>query len=389
MKTLIIEFQTSGHYPEYLKHVLAKIDEDQSSSDFLIFLNPFLKQHLKGFEEKEVYKSMYFFDKSLGTNYSQLENTKQMADFIYAQILNIKKEHDFQHVLFLNLNLILRHYSILNPFKNTGFTFSGIVLNSPYRFREQYDNKFVIFKREFYLRLLAINKNCTKIFILNDKKGANFYSKWSSKFKYIVDPVRISPASNLDIYKHHNIDPSKLVFTQIGKLSKYKGTSDIFNSIRDISPKLLDKMHFLFIGKTNADIDNDIDNWINSKFHNYSSIRNEFISDQDFTAYIKQSHVILITNKNAENSSGIVNHCLANNKVVIAPNKGYYKDIFKDYEAVILYDDHFSLSQAITYAFHNFNQLLNEAKKFNSEKFISENTSEKFAATLLNSIYQH
>jgi single-stranded DNA-specific DHH superfamily exonuclease len=145
-------------------------------------------------------------------------------------------------------------------------------------------------------------------------------------------------------------------------------------------------MHFLFIGKVNKDIESEIKTLNKSRNKKITSIRNEFISDQDFSAYVEQSNVILITNKNAENSSGIVNHCLSNNKVVIAPNKGYYKEVFKDYKGVVFYDEHYSLSQAIRFASQNFEHLQEDAKTFDSYKFIVENSQDKFAEILLEGI---
>ena len=99
MKTLIVEFQTSGHYPEYLKHVLAKINKKDKSNEFIFFLTPFLKDHLTIFENTPVYNSIHFFDKNLAVEYANFANTKQMANFILEQIFNIKKHFQFNHVL--------------------------------------------------------------------------------------------------------------------------------------------------------------------------------------------------------------------------------------------------------------------------------------------------
>jgi glycosyltransferase involved in cell wall biosynthesis len=366
--------------------VLTQINKDDKSDEFIFFLTPYLEQHLTAFKNTSVYNSIHFFDNSLAAQYANFANTKQMANFILKQIFSIRKQIEFDHVLFLNLSLVLRNPNILNPFKRLPFTFSGILMNSPYRIREKRNNKILQIKREFPLKLLIKNKNCSNIFLLNDKKGVEFYKKWSDKISPIIDPVRISIASDFDVSEYHDIKSDILTFTQIGKLGKYKGTLDIFDAIEEIDAKLLEQIHFLFIGKVNKDIETDIQMLNKTKHKQVTSIRNEFISDQDFSAYIEQSSVILITNKNAENSSGIVNHCLLNNKVVVAPNKGYYKEIFKDYKGVVSYDDKFSLSKAISFATNNFDQLQVDAKKFDNQKFITENSQDKFAKVLLDGI---
>jgi hypothetical protein len=186
LKTLIVEFQISGHYPEYLKHVLTQINKDDKSDEFIFFLTPYLEQHLTAFKNTSVYNSIHFFDKNLAVEYANFANTKQMANFILEQIFNIKKHFQFNHVLFLNLSLVLRNNNILNPFKKLSFSFSGIVMNSPYRVRESKNSAFLKMKRELPLKLLIKNKKCSKIFLLNDKKGVSFYKKWSNKIKFIV-----------------------------------------------------------------------------------------------------------------------------------------------------------------------------------------------------------
>lgn len=383
IKTLIIEFQISGHYPEYLKHVLKKINEKNVAHKFIVAVNPNLKKHLQGFKDTPIAKCLHFFDNQLGEQYAQLQNTKQMADFIYAQIINLKKKYAFHHVLFLNLNLILRHYTIFNPFKRVKFSFSGIILNSPFRFRKEGSSKWITLKREFYLKLLIQNKNCTHIYLLNDKEGAAFYGRWSSKIKPIVDPIRIVPPSSLDVRKYHGIPSTSCIFLQIGKLSKYKGTLEIFKSISELNTKHLQKMHFLFIGKSNKDIEENIQQVKKSAIISYLSIRDEFISEEDFTAYIEQSNVVLMTNKNTENSSGIVNHCIVSNKVVIAPNKGYFKETLQAYQGAVLYDEKCTLTQAIVKAYQMYPILEEQAKQFDKETYINENSADIFAETVL------
>lgn len=386
MKTLIIEFQTSGHYPEYLKHVLTKINEKGIYEDFLIFVTPFLKPHLKPFINTPVYKSIQFFDKSLAIQYTKSENTKQMAKLIFEQLYCINKHYKFDHVLFLNLSLVLRNMNILNPFKKLPFSFSGVLMNSPYRIREKKPNSLLQIKRELPLKLLIKNKSCTEIFLLNDTKGVEFYKKWSGKIKFINDPVRINSPSQLDIYKYHNIKKEALSFIQIGKLGAYKGTLDIIEAIKKLQVEIKHKTHFLFIGRVNKDTENELENIKNLKQEVNLSLRNEFVTDEDFTAYLEQSHVILITNKNVENSSGIVNHCLANNKVVIAPDKGYYKEVFKNYKAIVNYDENFTLAEAIEFSYHHYETLASKAQKFDSKEFVKENSPDKFSEILLKTL---
>ena len=187
MKTLIIEFFATGHYPEYLKHVLDHLNKRAKYSEYIIFLSTRLKDRVTSFKNTPVYTSIHFFNEAVSQEFSAFESTKRMSDFMLNQIFEIKKFHDFNHVLFLNLNFFLLQRMALNPFKKLPFSFSGIFFNSPYRSRKYGKDKRGVWKKELVLRLLTINKNCENIYLLNDKEGAAYYSKWSSKIKYIVD----------------------------------------------------------------------------------------------------------------------------------------------------------------------------------------------------------
>jgi glycosyltransferase involved in cell wall biosynthesis len=308
-----------------------------------------------------------------------------MAGVILNQIFVIKKQFSFDHVLFLNLNLVIRHSKILNPFIKLPFTFSGVILNSPYRLRKHKRNKITLAKREIPIRLLFKNRNCTKIFLFNDDKGVKFYKKWSSKVEYINEAVRIALPSNLNVINYHGVNTNDLIFIQIGKLAAYKGTIDILRAISNLNEKVIQNSHFLFVGTINKDTKTEFAKMANSGIENKISTRDEFITENDFTSYILQSHVVIIANKNVENSSGIVCHCLANNKVVIAPNNGFFKEVLEDYGAAILFDVNFTLKDAIEKAFMDFNSL--QSTEFDTDSYIKNNSSEKYAETLLQSLY--
>ena len=383
MKTLIIEFFATGHYPEYLNHVLKRLNYTGKHFQYIIYLSTRLKEKVIDFIDTPIYNSIYFFSEEVSLDYSKLESTKDMSDFMFDQILEIKKRHDFDHILFLNLNFILLQFSVINPFNSLPFTFSGIFFNSPYRLRKTRKKKIKVWKKELVIRLLTINKKCKKIFLLNDKKGAEYYGKWSSKIKYIVDPVLKTKASDLDIYKHHCIENSSITFTHIGYLGNYKGTFEVIESIHKIQSINHLNCVFLFVGKMLKELKDNFKELTQGLDEAIIKTNEGFISDQDFMAYIKQTDVVLIANKNVFSTSGIVNHCLSNNKVVIAPNKGYFKEKFSDYKGAILYDENLKLDKAIIYSTENILNLKHEAASFNSFIYKKENSASKFSEMLL------
>ncbi len=133
---------------------------------------------------------------------------------------------------------------------------------------------------------MSINKNCKEVFILNDKEGVNFYSKWSKKIKYLPDPIYVAPPSDLNICEYHNIDLNTMKFLHIGSLGRYKGAYDIFNAIKNID--FINNLHFLFVGRMENKLFTSLQNLrkqlSRNCLKNVISIRNEFISENDFSA---------------------------------------------------------------------------------------------------------
>jgi len=384
LKTLIIEFFATGHYPEYLKHVLRELNHSGRHSEYVVYLSERIRKRVVSFEHTPVYKSIFFFSEEVSEAYSKFESTRLMSDFIYHQIFEIQQKHQFNHVLFLNLNFFLLQRSAINPFKKLPFTFSGIFFNSPYRSRQAGEEKLGVWKKELVLRLLSLNKNCKGVFLLNDKAGAAYYGRWSSKIKFIVDPVSEAKASDLNIHKFHQIAPSAVSFAHLGYLGRYKGTFEVIDAIHNIQSSSEDlNAVFLFIGKMLKDLKADFKDLTMGLNADTLKVREGFISDANFMAYIKQTDVVLIANRNVLATSGIVNHCMANNKVVIAPNKGYFKEAFSNYKGAVLYDEHFDLQEAIRYTIQHVNQLQQYASKFNSTTFIQQNSGKVFANTLM------
>src|SRR5690606_36701620 len=93
--------------------------------------------------------------------------------------------------------------------------------------------------------------------------------------------------------------------------------------------------------------------------------RNEVVNDGDFSAYMDQSDIVLIANKNAEASSGIINHVLARRKLVIAPEKGYFLEKLAVYNPNGLYSAQKPLKMILETCIDNIDELKNKVQKVN------------------------
>ncbi len=337
MKILIVETQSKGHYPEYLKHVIRWVIKNDLIDDYLFYLTGGLRTSLTEFENTTIKSSICFFDKSID---DELLKTNNLARFIVNRVNEMNSQFGVKEVVFLNINLVLRYPGFLFSNKKFPFLFKGIFFQSPYRLRTSGTQFLKRLKREIAIYCLAKNKNCNGIFLLNDVEGADFYSKWSSKIKNIEDPVHVILEECMNIRKYHSISNDRKVILHIGSLSEIKGTLDVIDTMtRLANSAIANKYYFLFVGNSTEVIVEKMNNIKGIISTDNYLFRNEYVKDCEFISYIKQSDVVMITNNNIETSSGILNHAMYNFKLVIAPNKGYFQEKLSNYSNKLLFNN--------------------------------------------------
>lgn len=356
MKTLIVETQSNGHYPEYLKHVIRWVSQNDLQDEYLFYLTGNLKPHLTEFQDLPVKTSICFFDQQKD---DELKNTKDLSVFIVNRINEINLKFEIKEVIFLNINLVLRYPGILFPSKKFSFSFNGIFFQSPYRLRTAKTGLLKRIKREIAIYLLAKNKNCKNLFLLNDPQGADYYSKWSKKIQNINDPIHVIEDECINVREKHGISAEKKIVLHIGSLSEIKGTLNVIETLIRINEKYpSEEFYFLLVGKSTEVVAQKmamLENIVSQSNYNF---RNEYVKDCEFISYIKQSDMVLITNNNVETSSGILNHSVFNNKIILAPGKGYFLERLSNYKYSALYSKKNEILELIL----NSDKLLNETK---------------------------
>lgn len=374
MKTLIVETQSNGHYPEYLKHVISWVNENNLQDEYVFYLTGNLESHLTEFQDLPVKTSICFFDKSKD---DELRWTNDLAGFIVNRIKEINLKFEIKVVVFLNINLVLRFPGILFSSKKFPYLFKGIFFQSPYRLRIEKTGFLKRIKREAAIFLLAKNKNCKDLFLLNDPKGADYYSKWSKKIKNINDPIHVIENECINIREKHGISAEKKVVLHIGSLSEIKGTLDVIETLININgSNRSQEFYFLLVGKSTEVVTKKMALIENIVPHSNYHFRNEYVEDCEFISYIKQSDIVLITNNNVETSSGILNHAVFNSKMILAPNKGYFLERLSNYEFSALYSNKNEILELIV----NSVRLVNEA---DSQLFSDDcDSNEQFKSAL-------
>jgi hypothetical protein len=183
--------------------------------------------------------------------------------------------------------------------------------------------------------------------------------------------------SSLNIKKYHGISEENKIFLHIGALGVFKGSGEIIDALKLVFKDSFVDVNILFVGRMSADLVVRIQNFNSVNLKNNIIVRNEFISEEDFSAYLNQSDVVLIANKNVEASSGILNHSLVRKKIIIAPELGFYKTMLKDYFGACMYNQNFPLEKAIMKArqITSSNEMKND---FDEVAFYKLNSPEEF-----------
>ena len=379
---IIVELHHRGHVSEYVNHILNGFNEKENI-DCLFFLSPYLKPLLIGNLSNSLKSNIHYFSEEIILEFNNCKSNKEKSKFYWKQIFNIKKQYHFDHVLFLNLNISFRHKYILNPWKNPGFTFSGIFFQSPYSIpKNNYLNIKKRIRRELMLKLLVINKNCNRILLLNDKEGSTYYSKWSSKIQFLPDPINKVKSSELNVHEYHGLSKESFIFLHIGALGQYKGSTEILEAIKKLPKEFFIDVIVLFVGYMDENLIDSI-NQVNNVFgKDVVGIRNEFLSENDFAAYLDQCQCILIANKNVESSSGILNHSLSRTKNIIAPGFGFYKNQLNNYKGCLLFNEYMALEMAMVIMKNDFMEIT-DSNKFDSLKYYEANSPNRFFEILL------
>ncbi|WP_269527006.1 glycosyltransferase [Coraliomargarita parva] len=381
-KMILVEFHSRGHYPEYINNILEDRAAGGDGTSCVFYLSYKMQGLLSATSMSLVGKSVHFVGPDIIARYEAISSVRGKADYYLEYVQEMALYERANHVIFLCLNAVARSRRLWLGAKR--FRFSGIFLQSPYRLRVSRSWGLRLFRREFALWLLAKNRLCKSILLLNDDEGACYYQKWSKKIRYLADPVRICEPSQLSVREYHALPERIVTFLHIGVLGRYKGTDLVLDVIQGLEASVMQKARFLFIGRLDAELQRQVC-LLNKKVgFDLVLTRSEFITDADFSAYMQQADVLLVANRNVESSSGILNHCLARCKVVIAPNAMYYSERLSSYGGALLFSDEVQLARCIEKALGGGSEYKARASAFDSKVFREEYSVLRFVETIFN-----
>ena len=349
-KVLIVDFVSTGHHAEYVCHLLRY----GNSGQVAFLLADSFKDKLDANLVAEF--EIYYISKEEEAVISNIENRHRRTRALWKLLDDFQNRKPFARVFFMYINYMLKPWNFGGLFYKKKYAYSGIFFQSPYplkKLKGRFDKSLL--RREFALYMLTIDPNCNGIFLLNDQEGVDYYTKVSKKIKFIPDPVHLVAPSSLNIYDYHQISPDTIVLLHIGAIGEHKGTFELLNAYRELPAKTDQKTVLLIVGKAKGEEEIKLNEQmaeLNTSFVRQGSaasvmLRGEFVNDEDFSAYMDQSDLVVVANKNTEASSGIVNHVIYRGKRVVAPKSGFFKMLLEKYPNAVLYSSEFPLGDAI------------------------------------------
>jgi glycosyltransferase involved in cell wall biosynthesis len=372
MKTAIVDTKKTGHHLEYVYAICSNLSKEHLHNEIDVYCNDCFNNYIRE-NELPILEENEQFKIKKGKLEAPQGNWLQIIKTAYQ---NIKELSNYDRIVFLNLNPYLPALSTNALLNKISFSFSGILFNPPVKGKD--DRKSWI--RNFAFKfILSKYKDC-RIFVLNDDEAAEILNrKYSTDaFEVLVDPVPEFYYKGL-ADNHQKSDEEKFQFIMIGSISKRKGIFEFLDAIQ----KSQSKARFLIAGN----IDNAILAKVEQKVAYLQAqginleIHNRYLSNKEFTKFIKASDIIVMPYHSKGASSGILGHAAFSNTAVIGPNIGLIADIINDYEMGVTINPN-NLDQFIKYL-DNPDKVISACNLDKMEQYVNENSIEEFYTKIM------
>lgn len=224
-----------------------------------------------------------------------------------------------------------------------------------------------------------------KIFILNDKEGAERLNKiyGTRKFVSLPDPYVPLTSENLPSFrKEYGISEKKKLFVQFGALSTNKSTIEILESIKQLHPDEQNQYAFAFAGMVYEEIKPrfyELYNELKEKVQ--IVVRDEYCTYETFASLCMACDAILTPYKRCAQSSGLIGYAAQFHKPVIAPDKGLLGNLVRAYGLGLLISDITPESLAEAYR-----KVVNGDVNTPSDTYCKTNNVEEFQQVIFNHI---
>jgi glycosyltransferase involved in cell wall biosynthesis len=329
MNLLIYDSIYSNHLIGYLRLIIKSLAVCKKYNEIHIILDAcFLKDHKMQLDQISSESGVKIFISSLPNEMEvRLKNTSNLVlkSILEERFINsFCAKNQINSVIFLYLDYFQIALGIRALFfMRRRITFSGILFASFFYQRRRNFKRFV---KWMQLRILLLNTEFKKIFILNDEKlvsHLNNQFKTTEIFNYLPDPIERSTFNNLNIREKFKIDSEDFLFISLGRVTERKNIHNIIIAFENLPDKYLQHAKLLICGSfDNHDYKSRILDLISEKIRNNVILVDEFLDKNDFDAIIAASDCVCTVYKDFYGSSGIVGNAANFKKLVLASDFG-------------------------------------------------------------------
>ena len=328
IKYLFYDSSTSGHHGEFLENIIHSLDENDARNS-AILSNPLLKDRLDNYKYKvdSKIKLIYLSQDEIKT----ISNAKGRVIKGFKEVRIIKnylRMLNVTHLIFLNLGMQMIALGLLRSLPN--ISIRGIYLQNisfakrGTNFKEK--RKIIVrkFRQIVNLSLMLSNRMVKKVFILNDKKAANYLNKvfFTKRFEMLYDPLPANSLGNKIESEHSEF----YEFSFVGMIQKRKGIVEFLYALLEIKNNLPRKIRLNFLGLNSDDYEYHIlvlelvknleSEMISFKFHN------KFIEYKDLNNALHNSDCVVAVYQNHFYSSGMLAHSCRFKKPLLVCKSG-------------------------------------------------------------------
>lgn len=372
MNYLIFEYKFEGHYLEYITYLLKYASTYLEEDVIHLVLSSAYKNSQLPVSEK--FKYHYLTDEELNLMNKSGKLSIITHSFHRCKILSrhILKYHIDKTILLNSIDYIFG-ISLFTP-KNTKI--SAIEYIIP-RWRPNTISVSKKLEDRVRLWLYSNTSQLRNLFLLNDEDSAKLYNQIykCSKFHFLPDPI-----STLLI--DQKSDPNdKIVLLHAGRFRKEKGTFEIFEALKKLSPEERGKFKFILCG--GSEIQEDFNRAVKEVKDLEKIMEVEFYPgfvDENFLHQLyRQADLILIPYHNYFQSSGNLGHAASYGKPVVGPGQGLLGNLIRKYKLGYTLEklDYESLVSTLRYYLANRDKC-----DHNFEDYVRRCDPEEFARAL-------
>lgn len=337
MKYLIFEHQYQGHYLEYIRHLLTYANENLQNTEIHLALHPSIEKHVLNNELPTAPNiHFYYFSESELNKFNAKGKLSRFVKTYHLckKVSELITKYEIDRTILITAVNFILGLSLLTP-KQAHI--SAIEYIIP-RWRLDCASKYKIGEDRFRMWLYANTKQLKNLYLLNDEDSPNFYNQEynTTKFKFLPDPI------DCIVDKTATIDKDvKIVLLHAGCFRKEKGTFDIIEALKNLSPEELSRFKFILCGKSIVGEDNEKAVKEMSMLKSIMDVEfyNDFVDEEFLHSLYKRADYILMPYHNYYQSSGNLGHAASYCKPVVGPQQGLLGQLITKYQLGFTADD--------------------------------------------------